>query len=115
MCEPAAGLAAGKFHGAKRVQENLVLRQGVSLQLVSIQRGDLEAFNLLIPSYQNLLLHIALELLKDADAAEDAVQDAFISRTGLVVINGVGAAFPSDTITVGAQITLHDLFGTPPF
>lgn len=45
----------------------------------SAQRGDLEAFNLLIPSYQNLLFRIALGLLKDEDAAADAVQDAFIS------------------------------------
>lgn len=43
------------------------------------QRGDLEAFNLLILRYQNLLFGIALRLLGDEDAAADAVQEAFIS------------------------------------
>ena len=43
------------------------------------QRGNLEAFNLLILRYQNLLFGIALRLLGDADAAADAVQEALIS------------------------------------
>lgn len=43
------------------------------------QRGDLEAFNLLIIRYQNLLFGIALRLLNDEDAASDAVQEALIS------------------------------------
>ncbi|HLO32863.1 MAG TPA: sigma-70 family RNA polymerase sigma factor [Anaerolineales bacterium] len=43
------------------------------------QRGDLEAFNLLILRYQNLLFAIALRLLNDEDAAADAVQEALIS------------------------------------
>jgi RNA polymerase sigma-70 factor (ECF subfamily) len=43
------------------------------------QHGDLEAFNLLIPRYENLLFGIALGLLNDEDAAADAVQEALIS------------------------------------
>ena len=43
------------------------------------QHGDLEAFNLLILRYQNLLFGIALRLLNDEDAASDAVQEALIS------------------------------------
>lgn len=43
------------------------------------RRGDLEAFNLLILRYQNLLFGIALRLLNDEDAAADAVQEALIS------------------------------------
>ena len=43
------------------------------------QRGNLEAFNLLILRYQNLLFGIALRLLNDEDAAADAVQEALIS------------------------------------
>jgi RNA polymerase sigma-70 factor (ECF subfamily) len=43
------------------------------------QRGDLEAFNLFIPSYQDLLFGIALGIMKDEDAAADAVQEALIS------------------------------------
>ena len=43
------------------------------------QHGDLEAFNLLILRYQNLLFGIALRLLGDEDTAADAVQEALIS------------------------------------
>src|SRR5215208_7712458 len=43
------------------------------------QRGDLEAFNQLILSYQNLLFGIALRMLNDEDTASDAVQEALIS------------------------------------
>lgn len=43
------------------------------------QHGDLEAFNLLILRYQNLLFGIALRLLTDEDVAADAVQEALIS------------------------------------
>ena len=43
------------------------------------QAGDLEAFNLLILHYQNLLFGIALRLLNDEDSAGDAVQEALIS------------------------------------
>jgi RNA polymerase sigma-70 factor (ECF subfamily) len=47
--------------------------------IVAAQRGDLEAFNLLILRYQNLLFGIALRLLNDEDVAADAVQEALIS------------------------------------
>ena len=43
------------------------------------QYGDLEAFNLLVLRYQNLLFGIALRLLNDEDVAADAVQEALIS------------------------------------
>lgn len=43
------------------------------------QRGDLEAFNLLVLRYQNLLFGVALRLLNDEDVAADAVQEAMIS------------------------------------
>jgi len=45
----------------------------------AVQRGDLDAFNLLILRYQNLLFGIAFRILRDEDAAEDAVQEALIS------------------------------------
>ena len=43
------------------------------------QRGDLDAFNLLILRYQNLLFSIAFRLLHDEDTAADALQEALIS------------------------------------
>jgi len=43
------------------------------------QRGDLNAFNLLILHYQNFLFGIAFRMLHDEDATADAVQEALIS------------------------------------
>ncbi len=43
------------------------------------QSGDLEAFNLLVLKYQNLLYGTALRILGDDSLAEDATQEAFIS------------------------------------
>src|SRR5215208_4558874 len=47
--------------------------------ITAAQRGDLNAFNSLILSYQNLLFGIALRMLNDEDTASDAVQEALIS------------------------------------
>lgn len=50
------------------------------LQLVrSAQKGDLDAFNQLIISYQELTYNIAYRMLSDQYSAEDATQKAFIS------------------------------------
>lgn len=43
------------------------------------QRGDLDAFNLLILRYQNFLFGIAFRILHDEDSTADAVQEALIS------------------------------------
>jgi RNA polymerase sigma-70 factor, ECF subfamily len=43
------------------------------------RRGDLQAFNLLIDRYQDLLFSIALRILGDEDSAADAAQVAWIS------------------------------------
>jgi RNA polymerase sigma-70 factor (ECF subfamily) len=43
------------------------------------QNGDLDAFNLLVTSYQGLAYNVAARLINDDAAAEDATQEAFIS------------------------------------
>jgi RNA polymerase sigma-70 factor (ECF subfamily) len=43
------------------------------------QKGELDAFNRLILAYQELAYNVACRILGDSDAAEDAVQEAFIS------------------------------------
>jgi RNA polymerase sigma-70 factor (ECF subfamily) len=45
----------------------------------SAQRGDLEAFNGLVLHYQDFLFRIALNILRDEDAAADALQQALLS------------------------------------
>ena len=41
--------------------------------------GDLDAFNRLVMEYQDLAYNVAFRVLGERTAAEDAVQDAFIS------------------------------------
>ena len=41
--------------------------------------GDVDAFNRIVDTYQRPLYNLALRMLGDAPAAEDATQDAFIS------------------------------------
>lgn len=43
------------------------------------QKGDLDAFNRLVLAHQDLAFNVAMRMLADSDAAEDAVQTAFIS------------------------------------
>jgi len=43
------------------------------------QRGDLEAFNQLVLSYQDFLFRVAMNILGDEDIAGDATQQAFLS------------------------------------
>lgn len=45
----------------------------------SAQRGDLEAFNQLVLLYQGFLYRLALNILRDEDAASDATQQALLS------------------------------------
>lgn len=47
--------------------------------IYSARMGDLEAFNRLVLSYQDLIYRQAYHLLGDREGAEDAVQDAFLS------------------------------------
>ena len=41
-------------------------------------KGDLDAFNQLVVTYQNLAYSVAYRTLQDGDAAADAVQDSFL-------------------------------------
>ncbi|MGQ9832802.1 MAG: RNA polymerase sigma factor [Candidatus Villigracilaceae bacterium] len=43
------------------------------------QRGDLDAFNTLVLTYQEMLFNTALRILGDEDLAADATQEAFLS------------------------------------
>ena len=43
------------------------------------QHGDLDSFNTLILTYQDMLFNTALRIMGDADSAADATQEAFLS------------------------------------
>ena len=50
-----------------------------STLIQAAKQGDLDAFNLLILRYQDLLFNIAMRVLGDADLAADALQCALLS------------------------------------
>lgn len=43
------------------------------------QAGDVEAFNRLVEQYQRLVYNLALRMLGNGEAAEDATQNTFLS------------------------------------
>jgi RNA polymerase sigma-70 factor (ECF subfamily) len=47
--------------------------------VVDSQRGDIQAFNLLVEHYQQRVFAVCYRMLGDADAAADATQDTFLS------------------------------------
>ncbi len=47
--------------------------------ITSARNGDLDSFNSLVLAHQELAFNVALRMLNDEDAAEDATQTAFIS------------------------------------
>ena len=54
--------------------------KGTEESLVARSRdGDVDAFNQIVDMYQRPMYNLALRMLGDAPAAEDATQDAFIS------------------------------------
>jgi RNA polymerase sigma-70 factor (ECF subfamily) len=50
-----------------------------ALLITSARNGDLDSFNSLVLMHQELAFNLALRMLNDEDAAEDATQTAFIS------------------------------------
>ncbi len=58
--------------------DKILLMDETSL-IQSAQRGDLDSFNTLVLTYQEMLYNTALRVLGDQDLAEDATQEAFLS------------------------------------
>lgn len=58
--------------------QNLSTTQDEQTLVTLAARGDLDAFNQLVLTYQNMAYHHAFALLGDADQAEDATQESFI-------------------------------------
>jgi RNA polymerase sigma-70 factor, ECF subfamily len=47
--------------------------------VLAAQRGDLNAFNQLVLTYQEVAFNVAYRILSDDDASDDATQNAFLS------------------------------------
>jgi RNA polymerase sigma-70 factor (ECF subfamily) len=47
--------------------------------ILEAQHGDLDSFNTLVLTYQDILFNTALRIMGDDDAAADATQEAFLS------------------------------------
>lgn len=58
--------------------QNLSTTQDEQTLVTLASKGDLDAFNQLVLTYQNMAYHHAFALLGDPDQAEDATQESFI-------------------------------------
>ena len=59
-----------------------------------VRNGDSEAFRLLVERYQGRAYRLALRVLRDEEAARDAVQDAFVKAyTALATFEGRSSFF----------------------
>jgi RNA polymerase sigma-70 factor, ECF subfamily len=47
--------------------------------VLAAQKGDLDAFNRLVLTYQEIAFNVAYRILSDEDASDDATQNAFLS------------------------------------
>lgn len=68
--------------------------------------GDVEAFNLLVEQYQRLVYNLALRMLGNAEAAEDASQDTFLSAYRAIG-KFRGGSFKSWVLRIAAN-SCHD-------
>ena len=82
--EPAAAvtpaIAPAEVEGAAdapRDAQDEAARQDERLLRVA-QRGDLDAFNVLVMRHERAVFNVCLRLLRDVPTAEDAAQDAFV-------------------------------------
>jgi RNA polymerase sigma factor (sigma-70 family) len=70
------------------------------------QKGDVEAFNHLVERYQRLIYNLALRMLGNAEAAEDATQDTFLSAYKAVA-KFRGGSFKAWILRIAAN-SCHD-------
>jgi RNA polymerase sigma-70 factor (ECF subfamily) len=59
-------------------QENLIVSNETDL-VISAQKGDLQAFNQLVLSYQDRIYNLAARILGDEDLAADITQNTFLT------------------------------------
>lgn len=66
--------------GGEHAQDDGVLSEAQErAAVIRAQRGDVDAFNVLVTRYQSTAYSLALRMLGDADAAADVTQDAFLA------------------------------------
>ena len=84
------------------------LAQDKEEQLITrSQQGDIDAFNQLVSSYQQLVYNTIFRLLGDYDAASDLTQDTFIAALRAIKTYRGGASFRAWLLRIGTNLT-HD-------
>jgi RNA polymerase sigma-70 factor, ECF subfamily len=68
--------------------------RGDDLLMLAAQRGDVEAFGVLVRRYQQRIHRVSLHMLRDAAEAEDVTQDTFVrAYRALACFDGRSQAF----------------------
>ncbi|RPJ54980.1 MAG: sigma-70 family RNA polymerase sigma factor, partial [Acidobacteria bacterium] len=75
------------------------------------RRGDLDAYGRLVTEHQGWLFAVVLGIVHDEQAAEDAVQEAFLKAFRQLSTLQDAQAFPSWLRRIGVSIALNQLRG----
>jgi RNA polymerase sigma-70 factor (ECF subfamily) len=79
-------------------------RDDEEILIARSQRGDVEAFNLLIEQYQRIVYSTVLRLLGNPDVAADVTQDAFIAAFKAIRTYRGGASFRAWLLRIGSNL-----------
>jgi RNA polymerase sigma-70 factor (ECF subfamily) len=88
---PGSQRAAGPRQSSERLSVDF---RGDDRLMLEAQRGDVEAFGVLVRRYQQRIHRVSLHMLRDAAEAEDVTQDTFVrAYRALACFDGRSQAF----------------------
>ena len=84
------------------------LRDDEAQIILSSQQGDINAFNLLVLRYQQIVYNVALRMLGDRDQAADVTQETFIAALRAIKTFRAGSSFRAWLLRIASnQATDH--------
>lgn len=84
------------------------LRDDETQIILSSQQGDVNAFNLLVLRYQQVVYNVALRMLGDSDVAADVTQETFIAALRAIKSFRAGSSFRAWLLRIASnQATDH--------
>ena len=84
------------------------LRDDEARVILRSQQGDVEAFNLLVLRYQQVVYNVALRMLGDSDVAADVTQETFIAALRGIKSFRAGSSFRAWLLRIASnQATDH--------